>query len=65
MGANTIAWVTIGPRMGSFHLAVCLPTKYAVFGAAASNDPYVNAPKLVGTPTTDPRMDETIETCEM
>ena len=36
-----------------------------MFGAAASSDPYANAATLVGTPTTDPRKDETIETYEM
>ena len=36
-----------------------------MFGAAASNDPYANAATLVGTPTTDPRKDEMIETYEM
>jgi hypothetical protein len=36
-----------------------------VFGAAASNDPYVNAATLAGTSTRDPRTDETIVAYEM
>ena len=36
-----------------------------MFGAAASNDPYVNAATLVGIPTTDPRTDEAIVAYEM
>ena len=36
-----------------------------MFGAAASNDPYANVATLVGTPTMDPRTDETIVTYEM
>lgn len=36
-----------------------------MFGAAASNDPYVNAAVLAGTAQTDPRTDEAIVAYEM
>lgn len=36
-----------------------------MFGAAASNDPYVNAAMFVGTSTTDPRTAETTVAYEM